>query len=252
MESVKSMSLRAVPFLLIMPFLSAADLLPIPDRTVILTFDDGVSTHATYVAPLLKKYGFSGTFFVCEFPPDFTNKHDYMTWEQIAELYKMGFEVANHTWTHKHVDKLKPDQLAEQLDYIEQKIMGFGAPRPVTFAYPGYATSPAAIATLRTRGYLFARGGEDRLYDPLKDDPMLIPGFTTRKDNKDLIVAALLQAKNGKIAVLTIHGVPDYGHGWVSTPPELFEFYLRFLKENKFNVISFRDLVRYVRPSMVR
>ena len=246
------MSLRFLAFSLLIPFLKAADLQPIPDKTVVLTFDDGVTTHATYVAPLLKKYGFSATFFVCEFAPGFANKHDYMTWEQIAELHKMGFEVANHTWTHKHVDKLKPEQFAEQLDYIEQKIMEFGAPRPVTFAYPGYATSPTAIATLRARGYQFARGGEDRVYDPLKDDPMLIPGFTTRKDNKDLILAGLQQAKNGKIAVLTIHGVPDYGHDWVTTPPELFEFYLRFLKENRFNVISFRDLNRYVESPMVR
>ena len=232
--------------------LSAAGPQPIPDRTVILTFDDGVSTHATFVAPLLKKYGFPATFFVCEFPPDFANKHDYMSWEQIAELHKMGFEVANHTWTHKHVDKLKPEQLTEQLEYIEKRIAGFGGPRPVTFAYPGYATSAAAVEALRARGYLFARGGEDRVYDPRKDDPLLIPGFTTRKDNKEMILAGLQQARDGKIAVLTIHGVPDYAHDWVTTPPELFEFYLRYLRENKFHVIAFRDLTKYVQTPMVR
>jgi peptidoglycan-N-acetylglucosamine deacetylase len=243
---------RIFTILLLTSTLRAADLLPVPDKTVILTFDDGVSTHATYVAPLLKKYGFTATFFVCEFPPDFANKHDYMSWEQMANLHKMGFEVANHTWTHKHVDKLKPEQLVEQLEYIEKKITGFGAPRPVTFAYPGYATSGAAIAVLRARGYQFARGGEDRVYDPKKDDPMLIPGFTTRKDNKEMILTGLQKAKDGKIAVLTIHGVPDYAHDWVTTPPELFEFYLRYLKENKFNVIAFRDLTKYVGAPMVR
>ena len=37
---------------------------PVPDRLVVLTFDDAVSTHPTFVAPLLKKYGFGGTFFI--------------------------------------------------------------------------------------------------------------------------------------------------------------------------------------------
>ena len=246
------MQLRFCAILFLTLALHAADLQPIPDKTVILTFDDGVSTHATYVAPLLKKYGFPATFFVCEFPPDFANKHHYMSWTQIADLHKMGFEVANHTWTHTHVDKLNPTQLAEQLAYIEKKIADFGGPHPVTFAYPGYAISAAAIQILRDRGYLFARGGEDRVYDPQKDDPMLIPGFTTRKDNKAMILAGLNQAKNGKIAVLTIHGIPDYAHDWVTTPPEMFEYYLQYLKENKFNVIAFRDLAKYVQSPMVR
>ena len=218
----------------------------IPDKTVILTFDDGVSTHATFVAPLLKKYGFPATFFVCEFPPDFADKHKYMSWEQIEQLHKDGFEVANHTWTHKHVDKLTAAQFIEQLEYIEKKITGFGAPQPATFAYPGYATSPEAVEMLMARGYLFARAGDDRVYDPQKDHPLLIPGFTTRKDNQQQILAGLDQAKDGKIAVLTIHGVPDYAHDWVTTPPEIFESYLRYLKENKFNVIAFRDLSQYI------
>lgn len=67
-------------------------------RVVVLTFDDAVSNHATYVAPLLKRYGFGATFFVCEFPPDFaTNKQQYMTWQQIASLAADGFEIGNHT-----------------------------------------------------------------------------------------------------------------------------------------------------------
>ena len=52
------MQLRFFATLFLTLALHAADLQPIPDKTVILTFDDGVSTHATYVAPLLKKYGF--------------------------------------------------------------------------------------------------------------------------------------------------------------------------------------------------
>ena len=39
---------------------------PIPDRLVVLTFDDASKSHYTIARPLLKKYGFGATFFVTE------------------------------------------------------------------------------------------------------------------------------------------------------------------------------------------
>src|SRR5215212_9425700 len=76
---------------------------PVPDRLVVLTFDDASKSHYTVARPLLKKYGFGATFFVTEgfdFP---TNKRDYMTWEEIAGLHKDGFEIGNHTRDHQSV-----------------------------------------------------------------------------------------------------------------------------------------------------
>ena len=37
---------------------------PVPDKLVVLTFDDSVASQANYVAPLLKKHGFGATFFI--------------------------------------------------------------------------------------------------------------------------------------------------------------------------------------------
>ena len=65
---------------------AAFGLEPIPDKLVVLTFDDSAKSHYTTVRPILKRYGFGATFFITEgfdFP---TNKTDYMTWEEIAEL----------------------------------------------------------------------------------------------------------------------------------------------------------------------
>jgi peptidoglycan/xylan/chitin deacetylase (PgdA/CDA1 family) len=61
---------------------------PIPDKLVVLTFDDASKSHATVVGPLLKKYKFGATFFVTEGFDMVTNKRDYMTWEEIARLHK--------------------------------------------------------------------------------------------------------------------------------------------------------------------
>jgi peptidoglycan/xylan/chitin deacetylase (PgdA/CDA1 family) len=46
--------------------LGAASLAPLPDRVVVLTFDDSVRSHYTVVRPLLKELGFNATFFITE------------------------------------------------------------------------------------------------------------------------------------------------------------------------------------------
>ena len=219
---------------------------PVPDRLVVLTFDDAVVSHATFVAPLLEKYRFGATFFVVEFPPDFDDKSKYMTWEQIRGLHEKGFEIGNHTGRHTHVTRMDRARLIEDLEYIENRAAEHGIPRPVTFAYPAYATHPSALPVLREKGYLFARTGGNRPYDPTRDHPYLIPSYSTSAVNRDSILAAFQEARDGKIVVLTIHGVPDTAHPWVTTPPELFEEYLKYLHEHGYRVIALRDLARYV------
>ena len=39
---------------------------PLPDKLVVLTFDDGSISHLTVAGPLLKELGFGATFFVTE------------------------------------------------------------------------------------------------------------------------------------------------------------------------------------------
>ncbi|MDO7851727.1 polysaccharide deacetylase family protein [Hymenobacter convexus] len=219
----------------------------IPDKLVVLTFDDAAVSHATYVAPLLKKYGFGGTFFVCEFrEPPFADKTKYMTWAQIQGLHRLGFEVASHTLTHQHVNKLSRPQLGAELDSIEARCRTWGIPRPTTFAYPGYDTHPTAAALLPERGYLFARAGGGRAYDPATDHPMLLPSFSIAGTDTAKVFDAVRQAHDGRIVILTVHGVPDVAHDWVTTPPALFEQYLGYLRAHRYKVIALRDLARYV------
>ncbi len=227
---------------------------PVPDRLVVLTFDDAVLSHATYVAPLLRKYGFGATFFVCEFrEPAFADKSKYMSWAQIRQLHRWGFEVGSHTLTHRHVTKLTASELGAELDSIESRCRAYGIPKPVNFAYPGYDTAPRALPVLRVRGYRLARAGGDRPYDPAQDDPLLVPSYTTLATNQPQIMAALAQAHDGRIVVLTIHGVPDLAHAWVTTPPALFEEYLAYMHEHHYRVVALRDVARYLpaRPPAV-
>ncbi|WP_133273397.1 polysaccharide deacetylase family protein [Hymenobacter radiodurans] len=219
----------------------------VPDKVVVLTFDDAALTHATYVAPLLKKYGFGATFYVCEFRPDFADKTKYMSWAQIADLHRQGFEIGSHTLTHKHVNKMSAPELVAELDSIESRCAANGISKPTTFAYPAYDTHPIAFTVLPQQGYQFARVGGDKPYDPATHNPLLIPSFTTTGTDKQHVLTAIQQAVGGKIVVLTVHGVPDYAHDWVTTPPALFEEYLRYLHNNNYRVIALRDLKKYVR-----
>jgi len=218
----------------------------IPDRLVVLTFDDATASQYSIVAPLLKEYGFGATFFICEFPPNFADTTKYMNWRQIQKLDQMGFEIANHTRNHPAIAKLSADKIIEQLNYIERKCDSMKIAHPVTFAYPGYSLSIPVMNVLQEKGYQFARAGGSRAYDPQTDHPLLVPSWAMNDKNKPQIMEAFKEAHDGKIVVLTIHGVPDAEHSWVNTAPELFKEYLQYFSANHFKVIALRDLGKYL------
>ncbi len=221
---------------------------PAAERLVVLTFDDSVASHATFVAPLLKKHGFGATFFITEGFEFLVDKEHYMTWEQIKALDTDGFEIGNHTRKHAGVAKQKPEQLVADVEYIEQQCAKYGIPKPVSFCYPGYQTSEPAVKLLRERGYQFARAGGARAYDPATDDPLTLPQAFDGKPASTLeqFKAAVAQAKNGKIAVMTFHGVPDIKHPHVNTDPAKFETYMQHLKDEGCKVIALRDLPKHL------
>src|SRR6478672_8898639 len=112
---------------------------PIPDKLVVLTFDDASKSHFTIARPLLLKHKFNATFFITEGWDFATNKKDYMSWEEIAQLDKDGFEIGNHTRDHKGVTEKSIPDLAEQLGTINAHCEANGIPKTTSFAYPGNA-----------------------------------------------------------------------------------------------------------------
>jgi peptidoglycan/xylan/chitin deacetylase (PgdA/CDA1 family) len=235
---------------------------PVPDRLVVLTFDDASKSHFRVARPLLKRYGFGATFFVTEgfdFP---TNKRDYMSWEEVARLHHDGFEIGNHTRDHKAVTASSLRDLAAQVRGINAACKKHGIPTPTSFAYPGNAIHPGALPLLKALGIRFARrGGRPEhpykqgrgfAYEPGLDHPLLIPSAGDARPGWTLddFKRAVGQARHGKVAVLQFHGVPDTAHGWVSTSTRQLEAYLKYLADHKFKVIALRDLARYVDPDV--
>ncbi|MCZ6636201.1 MAG: polysaccharide deacetylase family protein [bacterium] len=233
---------------------------PIPDKLVVLTFDDGVKSQATFAAPLLKQYGFNATFYITEGLNFLDKKTRYMTWEEVKTLHDEGFEIGNHTRHHKNVTTQSREELQADLIHIDHRCKSYGIPIPETFCYPGYSNNLEAAAALADHGFRFARrgtapeypynkeGGRGPAYDPQTHSPLLIPTTGTSGPHWDFddFLWALDQAKDGNIAVLTFHGVPDLDHPWVHTDPEVFTSYMDHLHKNDYTVIALKDLDSYI------
>ncbi|MBS0201984.1 MAG: polysaccharide deacetylase family protein [Planctomycetes bacterium] len=235
---------------------------PIPDRLVVLTFDDASKSHFTVARQILKKHKFGATFFVTEGWDFAINKRDYLSWDEIAQLHEDGFEIGNHTIDHGAVTSKSPAELAQAIQAINERCREHGIPQPVSFAYPGNAFSIAQLPTLKALGIRFARrGGSPEVpyeigggfaYEPGLDHPLLVPtaGDARPKWTLDNLKTAVSQARHGRIAVLQFHGVPDTAHDWVSVPPKDFEIYMKYLADEKYTVIAMKDLARYVNPDI--
>ena len=236
--------LQPVQILLSLFLVFNAGRLTAAERTVVLTFDDSVASHATFVGPLLKKHGFGATFFITEGFEFLEDKKHYMTWEQIKTLHESGFEIGNHTRRHAAVPGQTPEKLETDIAHIEQQCAKHGIQRSTSFCYPGYRTNSVALTVLGKRGYRFARAGGASAYDPAKDHPLLLPQAFDGKPESTLeqFKEAVAKAGEGRIAIMTFHGVPDIRHPWVNTDPAKFESYLQHLKDEGCRVIAMRDL----------
>jgi peptidoglycan/xylan/chitin deacetylase (PgdA/CDA1 family) len=235
----------------------------IPPKTVVLTFDDAVKSQLTVVAPLLKKLEFQATFFITQLWMN--DKSNFLSWEDTAEIYRMGFEIGNHSWTHSDFGKAESGaKLGEELQMVERELARVGVPKPVSFAWCGNAFGPEAIEQLSRHGYKIARRGmqPEKPYgtiqvgpalDVTKHHPLLIPttGDAYPAWTLEHFIKVIQSAKPNEIVVLQFHGVPDVTHPWVNTPPENFSQYMNYLKMNGYRTIAMRDLLNYYNPSRV-
>jgi peptidoglycan/xylan/chitin deacetylase (PgdA/CDA1 family) len=237
--------------------LSAFAAEPVPDKTVVLTFDDSVKSHRTFVGPLLREYGFGATFFVTHLWMD--DSEHFMTWEEIAQLHHMGFEIGNHSWTHADFSSPRNTaRLAGELALVENELAKVDVPKPISFAWCGNGFGPESRRILHDLGYQFARRGMQPevpygeiqpgpLFEPSAHDPLLIPtaGDAYPDWTLEHFKRVVDRARDGKMVVLQFHGVPDVAHPWVHTPPDRFRQYMDYLKAENFNVIALKDVAPF-------
>jgi peptidoglycan/xylan/chitin deacetylase (PgdA/CDA1 family) len=124
----------------------------LPSKPVILTFDDGFEDQYTNAYPLLRKYGFVGTFFVITCFAD-EERPEYMTWSEIERLHADGMEIGSHSYTH-------PSLYGRSFEYNVWQVLGSKeaiearTQEPVRFfSYPSGQYDQLTIDVLRSAGY---------------------------------------------------------------------------------------------------
>ncbi|MGI2258486.1 polysaccharide deacetylase family protein [Shewanella sp. GXUN23E] len=81
----------------------------LPEKTIVITFDDGYQNIADAAHPILKEYGFPYTLFVA-IEPIQKGYREMMSWDQLKVLAAEGADIANHSWAHEHLIRKLPGE----------------------------------------------------------------------------------------------------------------------------------------------
>ncbi len=94
----------------------------IPDKVVVITFDDAYDSIYAAAYPMLRERNWPFTVFVA--PAPIQQKLDsFMTWQQLAEMKQAGATIANHSFAHKHLVRREADENeAQWLERVVQDI----------------------------------------------------------------------------------------------------------------------------------
>lgn len=128
---------------------------PLPERPVILSFDDGWENQFQYGFPLLQKYGFGATFYIVS---GYVDHQNFMSTEQLQEMMAAGMTIGCHSHTHPPLPSIGTGarleaEVAGSKAWLEDH---FGIAID-TFAYPYGAYNAAVAAAVKAAGFRTAR-----------------------------------------------------------------------------------------------
>lgn len=124
----------------------------LPEKPVLLTFDDGYRDNYDVAYPILKAYGMKAIIFPVT---DYVSRYpNYLTWEQMKNMQQNGIEFGSHTLNHVDLTTLgNAEALQKQLIH-SKAALEWRLNRPITFlAYPCGSRNPSVIEALKAAGY---------------------------------------------------------------------------------------------------
>jgi peptidoglycan/xylan/chitin deacetylase (PgdA/CDA1 family) len=117
-----------------------------PDRSVVITFDDGDASIAEHAASILADTASAATVFVSTayvggstawLGPG--NQAPFMDWHDIVALDRSGVEIGSHSHHHLALDELDPETARREIRTSQQLLGDQLGHRVTSFAYPfGY------------------------------------------------------------------------------------------------------------------
>ncbi|MBO5515532.1 MAG: polysaccharide deacetylase family protein [Schwartzia sp.] len=123
----------------------------LPERPVLITFDDGYIDNYQCAFPILKKHNMKACIFlISEYVSLYPN---YLTWEQLAEMQLSGIEFGSHTVDHNVLTELSPNsvnhELVDSKNLLEKRL----GRRIDVLAYPCGYTNEYIKSRVNAFGY---------------------------------------------------------------------------------------------------
>jgi len=136
---------------------------PIPEKSVVLTFDDGYIDNYTNVFPILKEFNMKATMFIIS---TYLDGVSYMTPNQVKEMSDYGIDIESHTVTHRQLSTLSYEEQLKELKNSKATIENITGKPIISVAYPegkfNEDTKKAVLEAGYSMGFTIDRGYADR------------------------------------------------------------------------------------------
>ncbi len=129
----------------------------LPEKSVLITLDDGWLDNYLYAFPILKDKKIPATIFINPGLMGF-NK-DLLSWEQVGEMNESGWiQFASHGHNHKRLRDLSDEDALFELTESKKALEGFYKRPAVSFCYPYGASDRRVRKLVLQAGYTMDYG----------------------------------------------------------------------------------------------
>jgi peptidoglycan/xylan/chitin deacetylase (PgdA/CDA1 family) len=149
-------------------FLAARTSGTLPERPVLVTFDDGYRDTLTTAAPALAERGMTATVYVTTGVVDAASPggDPMLTWSQIDELAGMGHEIGAHSHTHPQLDTLALRSVRREVGGSRAWLQDRTGLPIASFAYPHGYSDARVRRVVRDAGFTSACSVKNALSPP--------------------------------------------------------------------------------------
>lgn len=150
----------------------------IPEKSVVITFDDGYIDNYQNALPILQKYNLTGTVFMITDRID-DEANGYLTASQLKEMDSSAIKVESHTVDHEDLDSLSFDKQLEELKNSKQTLEELLNKEINFIAYPTGKYNDDTIKAAKEAGYKMCfkmNGGQGTIEDNLYEFPRFFVG----------------------------------------------------------------------------
>jgi peptidoglycan/xylan/chitin deacetylase (PgdA/CDA1 family) len=126
----------------------------LPEKPVIITFDDGWDDIYSVAYPILKQYGMRATFFIST--NWIENLEGVVSWTQLEEMSAGGMEFGSHSVTHPYLTTADPEWMKYEIEGSKAALEEHTRKSITALAYPFGLYDDTVIAAVKAAGYLTA------------------------------------------------------------------------------------------------